>query len=86
MYNTLIMQLQSERDMFASQATSDIEDIVSPSSQNPTTSGPTATTNKRKRTVGVNEESDDLNRSWRDVLGNPPNKGSSKVGVQIKLI
>nr|XP_027207609.1 DNA polymerase epsilon catalytic subunit A-like [Penaeus vannamei] len=67
----------NSQDLFASQAAPDIEDILTPQSQNPRV-GPTVTSNKRKRTSDITEDSNDMTKSWRDVLGNPPSMGNSK--------
>lgn len=69
---------QSE-DLFASQETPDIEDMLSSNSHNKKASGP-AVTSKRKRPADqLDTDANGLNKSWRDALGNPPKLGNSKV-------
>ncbi|KAG7176387.1 DNA polymerase epsilon catalytic subunit A-like [Homarus americanus] len=77
----------SEQDLFASQDTPDIEDVVASHSRNTKSSGPTVTSTKRKRVSDLEEASNDLTRSWRDVLGNSPRMGNSKeeIAVWIKF-
>lgn len=69
---------QSE-DLFASQETPDIEDMLSSNSLNKKALGP-AVTSKRKRPADqLDTDTSNLNKSWRDAIGNPPNIGNSKV-------
>ncbi|KAK3853994.1 hypothetical protein Pcinc_039493 [Petrolisthes cinctipes] len=67
----------TEQDLFASQDTPDIEDIATQRTHNKKALGPVATCSKRKR-LPDNDECSNLSKSWREVLGNPPNKGNSK--------
>nr|XP_053633938.1 DNA polymerase epsilon catalytic subunit A-like [Cherax quadricarinatus] len=70
-----LQTVEDEQDLFASQDAPDIEDAFAQQSQ---TMGPTVTTGKRKRIPESSKEIDDLTKSWRDVLGNPPSMGNSK--------
>lgn len=76
--NNLVFTFQSE-DLFASQETPDIEDVLSPNSQNKKAPGPMVTSSKRKRPIDQPDAHRDLNKSWRDAIGNPPKIGNSKV-------
>lgn len=80
-----LFTFQVEQDLFASQDTPDIEDITTPGTQNRKALGPIATCSKRKRCPD-NDEASNLNKSWREVLGNPPSKGNSKVSYMPEVI
>ena len=54
----------------------DIEDIAGGSSS-ATGGNAIATSNKRKRSEGTND--DEMSKSWRDILGPPPPMGTTKV-------
>lgn len=73
-----VFSFQSE-DLFASQETPDIEDVLSTNSQNKRVLGPAVTSSKRKRPTDLPDAHRDLNKSWRDAIGNPPKMGNSKV-------
>lgn len=59
-----------------SEKTNDIEDIGTIKS--PTNKKPIANVNKRKRSDDEFTE-EELNKSWREILGNPPAYGTTKV-------
>ncbi|KAB7504214.1 DNA polymerase epsilon catalytic subunit A [Armadillidium nasatum] len=69
------------QDLFATQPTPDLEDILTPQSTNK--SVPVVTVSaKRKRPNTTSEFSeDDVHKSWREVLGNPPKMGNTKESV-----
>ncbi|KAG0692675.1 DNA polymerase epsilon catalytic subunit A [Chionoecetes opilio] len=72
---------EDSEDLFASQETPDIEDMLSSNSINKKALGP-AVTSKRKRPDQLDADTSDLNRSWRDALGNPPKMANSKDAVK----
>lgn len=72
------MPFQSE-DLFASQETPDLEDVLSSNSMNKRPLGPAVTTKRKRPADSLEADTGHLNRSWRDALGNPPKMGSSKV-------
>ncbi|XP_050693132.1 DNA polymerase epsilon catalytic subunit A-like [Eriocheir sinensis] len=76
---------EDSEDLFASQETPDIEDVLSTNSQNKRVLGPAVTSTKRKRPTDLPDAHRDLNKSWRDAIGNPPKMGNSKESVQAWL-
>ena len=73
--------IQSQEDLFASQSEKDIEDIAGTSSSSSRPRAvPTVTVSGKRKRDSINVMSDDdLNKSWKEVLGEPPSMGNSKV-------
>ncbi|KAK8403806.1 hypothetical protein O3P69_000115 [Scylla paramamosain] len=73
---------EDSEDLFASQETPDIEDVLSSNSINKKALGPAVTSKRKRPADSLQADTSHLNRSWRDALGNPPKMGSSKEGLR----